>query len=278
MSLYIILAITAFFASLLTFFSGFGLGTLLMIAFAFFFPINTAIAVTAIIHLANNIFKFALVRKDVNILIALRFGIPAILGALIGSYLLISFEDFVLAKYSIGENQFTITLLKTVIALLLVFFAIIELLPNFKLQFGKRHLLFGGLLSGFFGGLSGHQGALRTAFLIKYNLAKEAFIATGIVIAFFIDVSRLSVYYNKFLNLDFQTHFYPILVASLFAFSGAVLGKFLLKKITFRAVQLIISVMIIIFSVALALGLVDKKHEKERTQKIIQTEEIRTYG
>ena len=41
----------------------------------------------------------------------------------------------------------------------------------------------GGLLSGFLGGLSGHQGALRSAFLIKCGLSKEVFIASGVVIA-----------------------------------------------------------------------------------------------
>ncbi len=38
-------------------------------------------------------------------------------------------------------------------------------------------------MTGFFGGLSGMQGAMRSAFLAKSGLGKEAFIATGAVIA-----------------------------------------------------------------------------------------------
>ena len=54
---YVIISIVALLVSGLTFFSGFGLGTLLMPAFALFFPIEVAVAATAIVHLANNIFK-----------------------------------------------------------------------------------------------------------------------------------------------------------------------------------------------------------------------------
>jgi hypothetical protein len=47
----------------------------------------------------------------------------------------------------------------------------------------------GGILSGFFGGLSGIQGAIRSAFLVKSGLKKEAYIATGVVIACFVDIN-----------------------------------------------------------------------------------------
>ena len=65
------------------------------------------------------------------------------------------------------------------------------------MPFGKDKLPLGGILSGFFGGLSGHQGALRSAFLIKAGLSKESFIVTGIVVSMFIDFTRLSVYASK---------------------------------------------------------------------------------
>jgi hypothetical protein len=48
---YLIICVVAFAVSGLTLFSGFGLGTLLMPAFALFFPV--AVAATAVVHLAN---------------------------------------------------------------------------------------------------------------------------------------------------------------------------------------------------------------------------------
>ena len=56
----LVIALTAFLASGLTLFSGFGLGTLLMPVVALFFPVEVAIAVTALVHFANNIFKLGL--------------------------------------------------------------------------------------------------------------------------------------------------------------------------------------------------------------------------
>ena len=49
--------LTAFVVAGLTLFSGFGLGAVLMPAFAVFFPVEVAVAATAVVHLANNIFK-----------------------------------------------------------------------------------------------------------------------------------------------------------------------------------------------------------------------------
>src|ERR1700730_425096 len=74
-----------------TLFSGFGLGTVLMPAFALFFPVPVAIAATAIVHLANNLFKFALVGRSADWRIALKFSLPAAVAAITGASLLIGF-------------------------------------------------------------------------------------------------------------------------------------------------------------------------------------------
>ncbi|MFW6290263.1 MAG: hypothetical protein ACOC0R_04780 [Mariniphaga sp.] len=52
----IIISIAAFFTAVLTFFSGFGLGTILMPVFALFFPVDIAIALTGVVHFTNNLF------------------------------------------------------------------------------------------------------------------------------------------------------------------------------------------------------------------------------
>ena len=72
---------------------------------------------------------------------------------------------------------------------------VLELLPVFtRLALDRRWLPVGGLVSGFFGGLSGHQGAFRSMFLVKAGLDKEAFVATGVVLAVVVDMARLVVY------------------------------------------------------------------------------------
>ena len=85
---YIIICTLAFVVSGLTLFSGFGLGTLLMPAFALFFPIQVAVAATAIVHLSNNIFKAGLVGKTADSGIVLKFALPAAIMAICGALLL----------------------------------------------------------------------------------------------------------------------------------------------------------------------------------------------
>jgi hypothetical protein len=59
-------AVVSFGAALLTLFSGFGLGTLLLPVFALFLPVEIAVAATAVVHLANNLFKLALVGRHAD--------------------------------------------------------------------------------------------------------------------------------------------------------------------------------------------------------------------
>jgi uncharacterized membrane protein YfcA len=254
----IILCIAALITSLLTFFSGFGLGTILTPVFAIFFPIEIAIALTGVVHFLNNIFKLMLVGKHADKQVVIRFGIPAIFAALLGAFLLVRISELEpIHNYTIGNKLFYITPIKLLVAILIIFFSLLEIIPRVKkIQFGKNKLFLGGLLSGFFGGLSGNQGALRTAFLIRSGLSKEAFIATGIVIACLIDVSRLGVYSTRFLKSGLQENLPLVIAATLSAFAGAYLGSRLLKSVTFSTIQIIVTVMLIVLSVGIGSGLV----------------------
>lgn len=254
----IIIALTALFASALTFFSGFGLGTILTPVFVFFFPIEIAIALTGVVHLSNNVFKLLLIGKNINYSVFLKFGIPALLGSFIGALLLMRLGESSLAiEYQLLGVEMHFTLVKFIIALVLLAFSVMELLPFFeKLEFSKGALIPGGILSGFFGGLSGHQGALRTAFLIKLNLSKEAFIATGVGIACVVDFIRIPVYFSSF-NAD---HLYDnmsiLLVAILSAFAGALIGRKVLTKATYGVIKIGVGAFIILVALALGIGLI----------------------
>ena len=81
----LVVCTVALLASGLTFFSGFGLGTLLLPVFAFFFPLEEAIALTAVVHFLNGLFKLALVGRHVDRGVILRFGLPAIAAAFVGA-------------------------------------------------------------------------------------------------------------------------------------------------------------------------------------------------
>jgi uncharacterized membrane protein YfcA len=242
----------------LTLFSGFGLGTILTPVFALFFPIELAIIMTAIVHFLNNIFKLGLLGKFADKKIVLLFGIPSIIAAFLGAWVLTWMSKLPpFHEYELGGNQFSIMPSKVVIGILLAAFALFDIIPKFgRLEFDKKFMPLGGLLSGFFGGLSGLQGALRSAFLIRANLTKESFIATGIVIACLVDISRLSIYAGT-INRSGGTIDYMLTGAATFAaFAGAFVANKFLKKITIRTVQYIVATMLLIFSILLIFGII----------------------
>jgi uncharacterized membrane protein YfcA len=132
----------------------------------------------------------------------------------------------------------------------------LELSPAFsKTALDRKWLPLGGVISGFFGGLSGHQGAFRSMFLIKTGLEKEVFVATGVVLAVLVDLSRMIIY-----GADISTHGeaveWPLIIgASVSAFMGAYVGAKVLKKVTLRSVQLVVSALLIVVGVGLITGM-----------------------
>ena len=254
----VVIAAVSLLASGLALFSGFGLGTLLTPAFALFFPIELAVGLTAIVHLANNLFKLALLGRHAERRTVLAFGVPAVLAAFLGAEALsrLSVLDPLLT-YSLGARALQVTPVKSLVAVLILLFVALELSPRFAaLQLPPRFMPLGGLLSGFFGGLSGHQGALRSAFLMKAGLSKESFVATGVAVACLIDLTRLSVYSTRMPLSSIHSQAPLVATACAAAFLGSFLGSRLLTKVTLRSVQLTVSFALVLISLALLFGLI----------------------
>lgn len=255
---YLVIGTVALCVSALTFFSGFGLGTLLMPAFALFFPLPVAIAATAVVHLANNLFKLMLVGAHADFGVVLKFGLPALIAAVAGAATLVGISRL---DTAIVIGAVTVTPLKLAIGALIVAFALLELTPKFaRWSLPPEYLPVGGVVSGFFGGLSGNQGAFRAAFLIKAGLSKEGFVATGVVCSVLVDTARILVYGAAFIGAAFASAS-PALAslvatATLCAFGGALLGRRMLDKITLRGVQLFVAGGMIGIGVAMMMGFV----------------------
>ncbi len=254
----LIIVIAAFVTAILTFFSGFGLGTILTPVFMLFFPVDLAIALTGVVHFFNNIFKIILVGRNADRAVLIRFGIPAVIAAFIGAWVLLHIPDSQpLFDYTLFGKTFEVYPVKLIISVLLIIFATMDLIPYFdKMQFGREKLPLGGVLSGFFGGLSGNQGALRSAFLIKAGLTKEAFIGTAVVVSTFVDFTRLSVYATRFVKSGLSDNIMLVVFATIAAVAGAYIGNKLLKKVTIKYIQILIAIMLIIVSLALGSGLI----------------------
>lgn len=257
----VVLALAALAVAALTLYSGFGLGTLLLPVLLFFYPPAVAVAATAVVHFLNNVLKLILVGRHADRGVFLRFVVPAVPAAFLGAWLLsrLAAGD-ALVRYSIGERAFAITPIGLVVGGLIVIFAVLELSGAMRDRaLPPRLLPVGGFLSGFFGGLSGHQGALRGLVLLRSGLSKERYIGTAVAASTLVDFTRLLVYGAAWIGTpDLFTQDQsarPLAIALLFAFLGTFLGVRLIGKITLRGLHLLIGVLLLLAGLAIASGL-----------------------
>lgn len=264
---FVIITIVSVLVAALTLVSGFGLGTLLLPAFAIFFPVEIAIAATAVVHFVNNLFRLGLVARWAQWDVVVRFGVPAVFAAFIGAGLMsLTASTLPLVEYRLGPFPCKVTLLKLVIAILLAVFAGLELWPRYeKMQFPRKSLPIGGALSGFFGGISGMQGALRAPFLLHIGLTKQQFVGTTNVISTIVDVARLITYAVGFTWLvksqDYQVLtesrvIILVIVACIGGCIGSVIGARLIKKITRRTIRFAIAGLLFLSAIALGSGVI----------------------
>ena len=253
----LLVGLIALLASGLTFVSGFGLGTLLLPAFGAFLPLEHAVALTGVVHVLNGLFKLSLVGLHIQWRIFLRFGVPAAIAAVLGAELLLSLSNAaVLAEWHWASRTAQVTPVKLVVGLLLCAFAAIELRPSLRsMTFPPRYLMLGGVLSGFFGGLSGLQGALRSAFLVRAGLEPRAYVATGSAIGVLIDLSRLPVYASALVQVRDQIDWSVVQVAVVCACVGALFGQKWIGSMTMAGVQRLVAALLLVMGTALMVGL-----------------------
>jgi uncharacterized membrane protein YfcA len=256
-----VVAVAAAGASALTLFTGFGLGTLLTPLFVLFLPVELAIAAVAVVHLANNVFKLGLVGRHADRSVALAFGIPAAIAAIAGALVLLAVSALpTIARYDfLGRHD--VSVVKLVVGVVIVVAAVAELRgPVRGDAVGRDRLVIGGLASGFVGGLTGSQGPLRAAVLIRAGLSPEAYIGTNAVCAVFVDVGRLLVYGTTFASLTTvasdPTVLRLVVVASLAAFGGAIVAARLTGPATSATIRLLTTVLMVAVGAALATGFV----------------------
>jgi len=255
------IALAAAAASLATLISGFGLSTALVPVFAIYFPLPLAISAVAVVHLFNSLFKVRIMRRDIDWPVALRFGLPAAVAALLGATLLGALgEAESIARYSIGTTGYQITPLKVVVGGVILALVALELSPRATtLRISPSALPVGGLLSGFFGGLTGNQGVLRSAFLLQLHLSPARFAATGAAGAAFVDLARLAVYGTgasaAVLESDGPLRD-ALLVATLAAFAGALGGRKLVRVISGTLLRRIVAASMLIVATLMVAGIV----------------------
>lgn len=232
--IYVIFILVSYLAASSATIAGFGSSTLLIPVALLFMDIKTTIFIVAFFHLFNNIFKIRMFWSKIDFNTFLLFGIPSIILAFIGAALI---------------SVIPVEIIKSILAVFLIIYSIYTLInPKFALKKSKASAVVGGGFSGLLAGLIGMGGAIRSAFLIAFNLPKEVYIATSAMIAVVIDVTRIPTYFfTKVVQGSWHYIFLFFLFVS--AYLGVKTGKILLKRINQKTFRKIVSIVLFLVGV-----------------------------
>ena len=108
----------------------------------------------------------------------------------------------------------------------------------------------GGALSGFFGGLVGNQGGIRTAAMLGFDVNKRQFVATTTAVALLIDAARVPVYLAR--ETAELTKLWPtIAVAAAGVVAGTLFGERLLAQVPDRRFRIVVGGLLIVLGLTL---------------------------
>jgi len=184
-----------------------------------------------IIHWFGNIWKLILFRKGIQWKLILSFGIPGIIATFVGASLV----------FNIPKN-----LLSRILGVFLICYVIyLFVKSSFRIKPDLLTAACGGALSGFFAGIFGIGGAVRSLFLTAFDLPKEVYIATAGAIALIIDSTRLTTYFLKGTRLE------ELLLLGLLLFVpasllGAKIAQFLVSKIPQQHFRKVIAIFLLL--------------------------------
>ncbi|MFN8152954.1 MAG: sulfite exporter TauE/SafE family protein [Bacteroidia bacterium] len=195
---------------------GFGSSVFFVPLAAMFFPPKTVLGLTALFHVFSNLSKLYLFREHINLSLLSRFGLPSIIGVIVGAFLSVFFVA---------------TSGTLILGFFLLLFAVLFLLkPSLQIAPTRTNAIAGGSAAGFFAGLIGTGGALRGAIMASYNLEKQVFVATSAAVDMGVDLTRSAIYVgNDYVSLN-DAWYIPGLIAV--SFVGSLIGKYVLNFIS----------------------------------------------
>jgi uncharacterized membrane protein YfcA len=222
--------------------AGFGIGSLLTPAIALTTGAKLAVAAVSLPHAIGTSIRFWRFRREVDWKVVRSFGFTSAAGGLTGALL---------------NTWATSRALELVFGSLLVLAGASQVTgyaKRWRLRGGLAWL--GGALSGFFGGLVGNQGGIRTAAMLGFEVNKRQFVATTTAVALLIDMARVPIY----LAVETATlaRMWPtIVVASIGVIIGTLFGEKLLARLPESRFRVVVGVLLLLLGVSFLIGPAD---------------------
>ena len=216
--------------------SGFGIGSLLTPLLALHAGTKTAVAAVSIPHLVGTVIRFWWLRASLDRGVLWRFGLMSAAGGLAGALL---------------NARASSPALTSVLAALLVFAGIAQLTGQAqRWRFHGSVAWIAGAVSGFFGGLVGNQGGIRSAAMLGFDLPKERFVATATAIALLVDAARMPVY--VVVERAQVAAIWPlVLLATAGVVAGTLAGARLLKNVPEDRFKPLVGAIILLLGIAM---------------------------
>jgi hypothetical protein len=230
------ISILTFLASAIGTITGFGTSTLMIPVLAVFFPPAEAIFLVAIIHWFGDVWKVALFRSGFNLRLLLLFGGVGLAASYLGAHI------------SLGASEHI--LLRLLGAFLAGYSLFLIFQSKFKIPSGKLAALSGGALSGFFAGMFGIGGAIRSMFLTAFDLPKAVYIATAGAIGHLVDSTRIITYFAGGATLPGEL-WYGLLLFVPVSFVGAQAARKLVDKIPQEKFRGVVAVFLFVIGLKL---------------------------
>lgn len=190
--------------------SGFGIGSLLTPLLSLQMGMSTAVAAVALPHAIATALRWWRLRAYVDTRVLRTFGILSAVGGLAGALL----------YARLGGRSIEI-----VLGGLLILTAVAGLTEwTSRVRVGGPAAAVMGFLSGFFGGIAGNQGGLRSGALMSFALSPRALVATATATALMVDAARTPVYLYR-AGATLATLAAPIGVATVGVLVGTIAGE-----------------------------------------------------
>lgn len=218
--------------------AGFGIGSLLTPLLAVTLGTGTAVAIVSIPHAAASLLRAWRLRRAIDWSVVRRFGVVSAAGGLVGALL-----------YARAGNR----MLTIILGLLLIATAIAGLtgwVQRWRPHGAGVALLGAG--SGFFGGIAGNQGGLRSAALLAFGLAPAAYVATATMTGVLVDAARMPVYVWR-ATPSLVADRTIIVVATVGVLIGTLLGERILLGLSLQQFRRIVSLLIGLLGVGLVI-------------------------
>jgi uncharacterized membrane protein YfcA len=236
MNIIFLTALLTFIANGVGVLSGFGTGTLMTPILLFFLPYPQTILLVCIIVWFHNVWKMLFFRHHIRWHLVIFFGLPGVVTTYVGALLVGSAWQTILPSF-LG-------------AFLLGYVIFIFFFPNFKIKHNSFVSIIGGSIAGFFAGLFGSKGPIRTVFFDAYNLPKEVFLGTAGAISILIDTSRFVTYVYQGIRLNNEL-LWGLLMFIPLSYAGAKSAQCMVKKIPQKKFRFIVALFLLVVGIKL---------------------------